>query len=252
MNPRNDPLLRIEHLSKAFGGVQALDDVSFSVGAGEMVALIGPNGAGKTTCFNIINGQLEADAGSVWLAGKRIDGWRPQRIAVAGVGRTFQTAATFSSMTARENVQLALLAGAGASGALNHRFATAHRSQADALLARVGAAPLADQDCASLSYPDAKRVELAVALAQSPRLLLMDEPTAGTSPRDRGPVMELVSGLVRDRGVATLFTEHDVDVVFHFAARVIVLDRGRIIADGPPAAIRADARVQAVYLGTEG
>jgi len=111
MNPQSDPLLRIEHISKAFDGVQALADVSFSVAAGEMVALIGPNGAGKTTCFNIVNGQLEADTGSVWLAGKRIDGWPPQRIAVAGVGRTFQTAATFASMTARESVQLALLAG---------------------------------------------------------------------------------------------------------------------------------------------
>jgi branched-chain amino acid transport system ATP-binding protein len=252
MNRQAASLLRVEHLSKAFDGVRALDDVSFAVGAGEMVALIGPNGAGKTTCFNIINGQLEADAGSVRLAGERIDGWPPQRIAVAGVGRTFQTAATFSSMTARENVQLALLAGAGECGALNRRLTGARRSEADALLARVGAAPFADRICATLSYPDTKRVELAVALAQSPRLLLMDEPTAGTAPRDRGPVMDLVSALVRDSGIATLFTEHDVDVVFRFAARVIVLDRGRIIADGPAASVRADPRVRAVYLGTEG
>jgi branched-chain amino acid transport system ATP-binding protein len=252
MNHLDAPLLRIEHLCKAFGGVQALDDISFSVAAGEMVALIGPNGAGKTTCFNIINGQLETDSGSVRLAGKRIDGWPPDRIARTSVARTFQTAATFGSMTARENVQLALLAGVGGYGALDRRLASARRSEADALLARIGAASLADQVCASLSYPDSKRVELAVALAQSPRLLLMDEPTAGTAPRDRGPVMELVSTLVRDSGVATLFTEHDVDVVFRFAARVIVLDRGRIIADGPPASVRADPRVQAVYLGTEG
>jgi branched-chain amino acid transport system ATP-binding protein len=252
MNPPNDPLLRIEHVSKAFDGVQALDDVSFSVAAGEMVALIGPNGAGKTTCFNIINGQLEADAGSVSLGGKRIDGWPPQRIALAGVGRTFQTAATFASMTARESVQLALLGGAGEYRALGRRFAAGRRPEADAWLTRVGAARFAEQDCGSLSYPDAKRVELAVALAQAPRLLLMDEPTAGTAPRDRGPVMELVSTLVRDSGVATLFTEHDVDVVFRFAARVIVLDRGRIIADGSPASVRADPRVRAVYLGTEG
>jgi branched-chain amino acid transport system ATP-binding protein len=243
-------LLRIEHLSKAFDGIQALNDVSFSVGAGELVALIGPNGAGKTTCFNIINGQLQPDAGSVWLAGERIDGLPPQRVAMAGVGRTFQTAATFASMTARENVQLALLAGSGEYVALAHRLTTARRSEADALLARVGAASLAEQVCASLSYADVKRVELAIALG-APRLLLMDEPTAGTAPRDRGPVMELVEALVRDTGVATLFTEHDVDVVFRFAARVIVLDRGRIIADGPPASVRADPRVQAVYLGIE-
>jgi branched-chain amino acid transport system ATP-binding protein len=250
----SESLLRIEHVSRAFGGVQALDDVSFAVGAGEMVALIGPNGAGKTTCFNIINGQLKPDAGSIWLAGTRIDGLLPQDIALAGVGRTFQTAATFASMTARENVQLALLAGAGECGGLTHRLSAARRREADHLLARVGADRFAEQSCASLSYADVKRVELAVALAprkSAPRLLLMDEPTAGTAPRDRATVMELAAALVRDSGAATLFTEHDVDVVFRFAARVIVLDRGRIIADGPPASVRADPRVQAVYLGTE-
>ncbi len=245
------PLLRIEHLSKAFDGVQALGDISFTVAAGELVALIGPNGAGKTTCFNIVNGQLASDAGAVWLGGERIDGWPPQRIARAGVGRTFQTAATFASMTARENVQLALLAGAGEAGSLSGRLATARRSEADALLVRVGADSLAERVCATLPYADVKRVELAVALARSPRLLLMDEPTAGTAPRERAAVMALVSDLVRDGNVATLFTEHDVDVVFRFAARVIVLDRGRIIADGAPDAVRADPRVQAVYLGTD-
>ncbi len=253
MNHQDAPLLQIERVSKAFDGIQALDDVSFAVGAGELVALIGPNGAGKTTCFNIINGQLQADAGSVWLGAERIDGLPPQRIATAGVGRTFQTAATFASMSARENVQLALLAGAGEYGTLKRRLDTAQRSEADALLTRVGAGSLAEQVCASLSYADVKRVEFAIALASrkgAPRLLLMDEPTAGTAPRDRAPVMELVSALVRDSGVATLFTEHDIDVVFRFAARVIVLDRGRIIADGPPASVRADPRVQAVYLGT--
>jgi branched-chain amino acid transport system ATP-binding protein len=126
-----------------------------------------------------------------------------------------------------------------------------HRHDADALLARAGAGAVADRACASLSYADVKRVELAVALSRSPRLLLMDEPAAGTSPRDRAPMMELVAAMAAERGTATLFTEHDVGLVFRFAARVIVLDRGRVIADGPPAAVRADARVRAVYLGTE-
>lgn len=244
-------LLRVEHLSKAFDGVQALDDVSFAVGAGELVALIGPNGAGKTTCFNIIDGQLGADAGAVWLGGARIDAWAPQRVARAGVGRTFQTAATFGSMTARENVQLALLAIAGEAGSLAGRLAAARRTEAEALLARVGADSLAERICATLPYAEVKRVELAMALARSPRLLLMDEPTAGTGPRDRATVMALVSELVRGGDVATLFTEHDVDVVFRFAARVIVLDRGRIIADGAPEVVRADPRVRAVYLGAD-
>jgi branched-chain amino acid transport system ATP-binding protein len=251
MTQGNAPLLQIEHLSKAFDGVQALDDVSFSLAAGEMVALIGPNGAGKTTCFNVINGQLRGDAGSVRLDGQRIDMLPPQRIAMAGVGRTFQTATIFASMTARENVQVALLAGAAQHNTLIRRMSSQRRSDANALLERAGATGLADQSCASLSYADVKRVELAVALAQSPRLLLMDEPAAGTSPRDRAPMMELVAAMAAERGTTTLFTEHDVDLVFRFAARVIVLDRGRVIADGPPAAIRADARVQAVYLGTD-
>ena len=245
------PLLRIERLSKAFDGVQALDDVSFDVAAGEVVAMIGPNGAGKTTCFNIINGQLAPDSGSVWLGDRRIDGWPAQRIAVAGVGRTFQTAATFPSMTARENVQLALLAGGGECFDLSRRLAPAQRAEAEALLARTGAGSLADRVCATLPYTDAKRVELAVALARTPRLLLMDEPTAGTAPSDRTAVMDLVATVVRVGGVAALFTEHDVDVVFHYATRVIVLDRGQIIANGAPAAIRADPRVRAVYLGTD-
>jgi branched-chain amino acid transport system ATP-binding protein len=255
MNRPHGSLLRIENVSKAFGGVQALTNVSFNVAEGELVALIGPNGAGKTTCFNIINGQLEPDAGSVWFGRERIDALPPHRIARAGVGRTFQTAATFASMTARENVQLALLAGVGEICGLGRRLVSAQQSEADALLARVGAASLAEQICGSLSYADVKRVELAIALGPrkgAPRLLLMDEPTAGTAPRDRASVMELVSALVRDSGVAALFTEHDVDVVFRFAARVIVLDRGRIIADGPPASVRADPRVQAVYLGADG
>jgi branched-chain amino acid transport system ATP-binding protein len=251
MSQTSASLLQVEHLSKAFDGVQALDDVSFSVAAGETVALIGPNGAGKTTCFNVINGQLRADAGSVRLDGRRIDALTPPRIAIAGVGRTFQTATIFPSMTARENVQLALLAGKGEHGALTCRLATQRWPDANALLERVSAASLADRVCASLSYADVKRVELAVALAQSPRLLLMDEPAAGTSPGDRAPMMALVSAMATERGTATLFTEHDVGVVFRFATRVIVLDRGRIIADGTPASVRADPRVQAVYLGTD-
>jgi branched-chain amino acid transport system ATP-binding protein len=251
MRPGSSSLLRIEHLSKAFDGVRALDDVSFSVAPGETVALIGPNGAGKTTCFNVINGQLRADAGSVELDGRRIDNEPPHRIAIAGVGRTFQTATIFPSMTARENVQVALVAGTMKQAALTSRLRDQHRHDADALLARAGAGAVADRACASLSYADVKRVELAVALSRSPRLLLMDEPAAGTSPRDRAPMMELVAAMAAERGTATLFTEHDVGLVFRFAARVIVLDRGRVIADGPPAAVRADARVRAVYLGTE-
>jgi branched-chain amino acid transport system ATP-binding protein len=245
------PVLQVEALTKSFGGIDAVSSVSFAVAAGEMVALIGPNGAGKTTCFNLVNGQLAPDAGRVLLGGERIDGLPPRTIAGKGVGRTFQVAATFASMTVRENVEVALLAHARAHRGLVTPLPARLAAAADALLEQVRMTRFADQGCATLAYGDAKRVELALALAGRPRLLLMDEPTAGMSPRSRGRVMELAAGLAREHGIAVLFTEHDMDVVFGHADRVIVLDRGTIIAAGTPAAIRADPQVQAVYLGDD-
>jgi len=230
-------VLDVRHLRKAFDGVRAVDDVSFAVDAGSLVALIGPNGAGKTTCFNCINGQLSPDGGSVALEDARIDGLPPYAIARKGVGRTFQVAATFASMTVRENVVVALRAHGKPPEA------------ADALLARVGCEDLAGTPCAELAYGNAKRVELALALAGGPRLLLMDEPTAGMAPRSRARLMQVASDLARQDRIAVLFTEHDMDVVFAFADRVIVLDHGKIIADGPPSDVRADAHVKEVYLG---
>ena len=232
-------VLQVAHLRKAFGGVRAVDDVSFAVEAGARVALIGPNGAGKTTCFNCINGQFVPDGGIVMLGSARIDGLAPFAIARRGVGRTFQVAATFASMTVRENAVVALRARGLPPG------------DADALLARVGCADIADAHCAALAYGDAKRLELALALAGKPRLLLMDEPTAGMSASSRARLMRVAAELARSDGIAVLFTEHDMDVVFAFADRVIVLDHGRIIADGSPAHVRADPLVQAVYLGDD-
>jgi branched-chain amino acid transport system ATP-binding protein len=244
-------VLRVDGLCRDFDGVHAVRDVTFSVEAGELVALIGPNGAGKTTCFNLVNGQLAPDAGTVRLGDARIDGLPPRTIAKMGVGRTFQVAATFASMTVRENVQLALIAQAGQDRRVGARATLALRVESDALLARVRMTRFADQGCATLAYGDAKRVELALALAGGPRLLLMDEPTAGMSPNSRNRLMQLAANLAREEEIAVLFTEHDMDVVFGHADRVIVLDRGRIIAEGTPEAIRADPRVRAIYLGDE-
>jgi branched-chain amino acid transport system ATP-binding protein len=245
------PLLEIKGLRKAFGGVAAVDDVSFGVAAGEIVALIGPNGAGKSTCFNLVNGQLSPDSGTVLFAGAPATNLPPRAIARLGVGRTFQVAATFASMTVRENVQLALLAHAGLQQRFDRRAAAAFAREADALLEQVRMGRFADVGCATLAYGDAKRVELALALANEPRLLLMDEPTAGMSPNSRNRMMQLAADLARSKALAVLFTEHDMDVVFGHADRVIVLDRGRIIAAGSPEAIRADPRVRAVYLGAD-
>jgi len=244
-------VLRVDGLCRDFGGVHAVRNVSFTVDAGELVALIGPNGAGKTTCFNLVNGQLAPDAGTVRLGDARIDGLPPRTIARMGVGRTFQVAATFASMTVRENVQLALLAHAGQDHGIAARATRALRAEADALLEGVRMTRFADLGCGTLAYGDAKRVELALALAGHPRLLLMDEPTAGMSPNSRNRLMTLAASLAREKSIAVLFTEHDMDVVFGHADRVIVLDRGEIIASGAPDAIRTDPRVRAIYLGDE-
>ncbi len=246
------PLLRVESLRKAFGGVKAVDDVSFELAPGELLALIGPNGAGKSTCFNCINGQLRPDHGRVLLGGADLAGRPPREIWRLGVGRTFQIAATWASMTVAENVQLALLSHAGRLRQWWGRTAAMMRDEALSLLDAVGLAAMADQPCGALAYGDVKRVELAIALANGPRLLLMDEPTAGMAPRERNELVGLVKRLVRERGIGVLFTEHSMDVVFEYADRIIVLARGRLIAEGAPAAIRDDAQVREVYFGSTG
>ena len=242
-------VLSVERLSKAYDGVQALRGVSFAVEAGELVAMIGPNGAGKTTCFNIVNGQIRPDAGEVVLEGKALTGLAPRAIWRLGVGRTFQVAATFGSMTVRENVQMALLSHKRLSGSLFLPARNLLVEEADALLGDVGMADQARRACAELAYGDLKRVELAIALAHRPRLLLMDEPTAGMAPEERQALMTLAASLARSDRLAVLFTEHDMDVVFGFADRVIALHGGEVIAAGAPAQVRSDPRVREVYLG---
>ena len=243
-------VLAVRDLSKAYGGVQAVSKISFSVAAGELLAMIGPNGAGKTTCFNMLNGQVAPDAGSIEFEGRSLAGLAPREIWRLGVGRTFQITATFGSMSVRENVQMALLSHHRRLWSLTSLATRSHVDEANALLARVGMLEQAERPCAVLAYGDLKRVELAMALANRPRLLLMDEPTAGMAPRERNELMQLAAELARSGGIAVLFTEHDMDVVFTHADRVIVLSGGELIAEGRPEAVRADARVREVYLGT--
>lgn len=245
-------ILSVSGLSKAFGGVRALEDVSFALAPGERLAVIGPNGAGKSTCFNMIGGQLEADQGQVRLAGKDVTGLPPYRLAGLGLARTFQVAAAFGSLTVRENVQAALMAGRGELTRFWRPAGDYHRPRAQALLDRVGLRDVAEQSCGLLAYGELKRVELAIALAQDPKLLLMDEPTAGMALPERNALMTLVDDLVRESGLAVLFTEHDMDVVFRHADRILVLDRGRVIAQGAPDSVRDHPDVRRVYLGEPG
>ena len=243
------PLLAVEALSKAYGGVKAVLDVSFTLARGEILALIGPNGAGKSTCFNMLNGQIAPDTGRVRIDGQDITGLAPRAIWRRGVGRTFQITATFGSMSVRENLQTALLSHAGRR---LRPFGVAFRQEraaADALLALVGMAGQAERACAELAYGDLKRLELAVALTNAPCVLLMDEPTAGMAPAERIALMRLVADIARERQIGVLFTEHDMDIVFEHADRVMVLDRGELIAQGSPALVRVDPRVRATYLG---
>jgi branched-chain amino acid transport system ATP-binding protein len=242
--------LSIRSLSKAFGGVHAVREVSFDIKPGEFLAMIGPNGAGKSTCFNMINGQLKPDSGEIRFGDRNIAGLHPRDIWRLGVGRTFQVAATFGSMTVIENVQMALISHGNEIYKFWPAAASLHRERALKLLEQVGMAAEADRSSRELAYGDVKRVELAIALANDPKLLLMDEPTAGMAPRERNELIALVKKLVVERGISVLFTEHSMDVVFAFADRIIVLARGRLIADGTAAEIRDDPKVQEVYFGT--
>jgi branched-chain amino acid transport system ATP-binding protein len=242
-------LLRVEALSKSFGGVVAARNVTFGVEAGRLLAVIGPNGAGKTTIFNMVGGQLQPDSGRVLLGDQPITGLPPRRIWQLGVGRTFQIAQTFVSMTVAENVQMALISLNGRTRVWWADASDLYRGAAFALLERVGLGGDSDRPCSELAYGDVKRVELAIALAGAPKLLLMDEPTAGMAPKERAQLMQLVVGIARERGLGVLFTEHDMDTVFAHADDVIVLVRGEIIAAGRPETVRGDARVREVYLG---
>lgn len=243
-------LLQVQSISKAFGGVQAVQNVSFTLRAGELLALIGPNGAGKSTTFNMVGGQLTPDSGSVLLEGQNIAGLPARAIWRKGVGRTFQIAQTFSSLSVLENVQMALLSHDRRIFAWWPRAASYRREHALALLNQVGMVAQAGSPCSALAYGDVKRVEIAMALAHDPKLLLMDEPTAGMAPGERVALMQLARSLAKARQMGVLFTEHSMDVVFGQADRVAVLVRGQLLTEGTPQAVRDDARVQQAYLGT--
>ena len=216
---------------------------------GEILALIGPNGAGKSTCFDMLNGQIAPDQGRIALLGEDTTGQKPRDIWRLGVGRTFQITATFPTMTVRENVQVALVSHERRLFNLVASTPKLMREQAGRLLELVGMSGYAERPCGELAYGDLKRLELAIALANNPKLLLMDEPTAGMAPRERIDLMRLTARIAREQTIGILFTEHDMDVVFEHADRILVLNRGSLIAEGTPEQVRANNEVRAIYLG---
>jgi branched-chain amino acid transport system ATP-binding protein len=250
-------MLEIDGLSKSFGGVQALTDVSFAVAAGEIVGLIGPNGAGKTTCFNLINGLLPPSAGGIRLGGTDMVGLPPYRRAHLGLARTFQNIQLFGGMTVLENVltgyhlhqQVGVLTALLPLPAVS-RAQAENRRRGLELLDLVGLGGKADEPAESLAYGDQRRLEIARALAQQPQLLLMDEPAAGLNPRETEELMALMEKLL-PLGITLLVIEHDMTLVMGLCHRIVVLDHGQVIAAGAPGEIRRDPRVIEAYLGRE-
>jgi branched-chain amino acid transport system ATP-binding protein len=236
-------------LRKRFGGVQAVNGVDLAVAAGDVRAIIGPNGAGKTTLFNLMSGALPHDSGQIYLEGEEISGLPPDVLCRRGLGRTFQITSIFRRLTVLENVQTACLSHHRRHYNLFRRAMRLHRDEAAALLERVGLGDQANRPSGVMAHGDQRRLELAIALAGHPRLLLLDEPTAGMAPPERHQLMDLVAAIAADTGLTVVFTEHDMDVVFAVARRITVLHQGAVLAEGPPAEVRANREVQRVYLG---
>ena len=246
------PLLECMGLTKSWGALVAVDSVDIIVNSGEVVAVIGPNGAGKTTLFDLIAGTTKKTAGTVEFCGSRVEGLSANKLTRFGLGRTYQITSLFPKLTAIENVRMARQArdAARLRPLLSKSLVERTSAEAGYWLDRVGLREKADIAASSLSHGDQRLLEIAVALAMEPKLILLDEPTQGMSVEETRGTVTLLKSLLKDRDMAVLLVEHDLEVVFGLAHRIVVLDRGRKIADGAPLSVKADPAVQQAYLGT--
>jgi branched-chain amino acid transport system ATP-binding protein len=242
-------VLRIEGLAKSFGGFVAVRDVSLSVDRGSMACVIGPNGAGKSTLFNLITGHLQPTRGRVLFGDRDITGRPPHEICRLGIGRSFQRTNIFPRLSVFDNVQVAVLSHLGRTLNMATPARALAREETMTLLEAVGLATEAQSTGATLSYGLQKQLELGIALASNPQILLLDEPTAGMSPQETTDTIALIGRIVRERGLTLLFTEHDMDVVFSIAERITVMHQGAVLAEGTPQEVQANEDVQRIYLG---
>jgi branched-chain amino acid transport system ATP-binding protein len=242
-------MLEVRDIRKSFNGFTAVGGVSLDVPAEGVTAVIGPNGAGKSTFFNLLTGHIRPDTGRVTFAGRDITGAAPHAICRMGIGRSFQHTNIFRNLTVFRNVQAALIAHAGRSRNFWGRADDLYRDETMRILDSLGLAEKADAVAGSLSHGNQKQVELGIALASDPKLLLLDEPTAGMSATETRESIQLLERIVADRKLTLLFTEHDMEVVFSIAQKIAVLHQGKLIAEGTPAEVRADREVRRVYLG---
>jgi len=242
-------VLEVRDLSKSFGGFVAVAGVSLTVETRQIVAVIGPNGAGKSTFFNLITGHLRPDGGHVVLDGRDITGTPPHRICRLGIGRSFQRTNIFPRLSVEENIQASLIAHRGRGRDFWSRSENFYRDETEALLRQIGLDQDAKAVAGTLAYGNQKQLELGIALASDPAVLLLDEPTAGMSATETQETMELLQRIAAERSLTLLFTEHDMSVVFGVAQKIAVLHQGRLLAEGTPAEMRAHPEVRRVYLG---
>jgi branched-chain amino acid transport system ATP-binding protein len=242
-------ILGVERVKKSFDGFVAIDGVSFSIPKGEICSIIGPNGAGKTTLFNLITGHLPIDEGNLTFKDLDITNRPPHQICRLGIGRSFQRTNIFPRLTVFQNIQAAVLVHRGKSFTFFRPVDSFFHEETEEILGRVGLKEYAQTVSGSLSYGFQKQLELGIALASEPELLLLDEPTAGMSAQETHQTIELIGRITREKGLTLLFTEHDMEVVFSISERIMVLYQGRLIAGGTPHEIRRNPDVQKIYLG---